>query len=94
MSVLIDLLIQFGPMWGWLILFVWGTWQLYCPLPNHTTKLQAFHDDFSGRLQRIELTQIALAEEVANIDEQDVRDLHGEESLRASDLKKTPRRSD
>lgn len=94
MSLLLDLVNSIGPAWGWAIVILWTTWQLYCPLPNHKTKVQRFHDDFTGRLRRIELIQIALAEEVADVNEHQVRDLHGEDGLTSSDIKQSPSESD
>lgn len=92
MSLLTEILVTNGPTVGWALVILWGMWQLYCPLPNHTTKLQQFHDDLTLRLRRIELTQIALAEEVTNVDEGAVRNLHeDEERMRSADLKREGR---
>ena len=87
MSLLVDILDIIGPEWGVPIFMVWLTWELYCPFPNHTTKLQQFHNDLTARLERIEVTQISMAEEVAGVDESEVREIHGESGLKTSDLK-------
>lgn len=76
---------QIGPSWGWLVFLVWGAYQLYWPF--QTTKLQQYHEDFTHRLQRIEMTQIALSEEVAGVNEKQIKEIHGEKGLSVSDLK-------
>lgn len=85
MSFLLGLLNGVGPVWGWVILFVWGAYQLYWPFSQ--TKLQGFHDDFTNRLERIEVGQIAIAEETSGVSEKSIKELHGQEELSAGDLK-------
>ena len=85
MSVLIDIIGGVGPAWGWLAFFGWGTYQLYWPFSQ--TKLQHFRDDFTGRLKRIEVTQVALSEELDGVDEGTIKELHGQEELSTADLK-------
>jgi len=86
-DIVVTLIDSLGPSWGWIGLGTWVLWQLYCPLPNHCTKLQQVRRDFTERLRVIETTQIALAEEVAGVDEGEVRTLHGEDGVTVSQLK-------
>lgn len=86
-DIIVGLINSLGPSWGWIALGSWLVWELYCPLPSHTTKLQQFHNDLTTRLRVIETTQIALAEEVAGIDQNEVRTLHGEDGITVSQLK-------
>jgi len=92
-SLVTDLLVgavnSLGPSWGWLALAMWLAWQLYCPLPNHETKLQSAHNDLTTRLNQIEITQIALGEYVDGVDAERIRRLHGAESLSPNDLIET-----
>lgn len=74
-----------SPVWGWVALILWVYYQLYWPV--WTTKIQEFHEGLSGRLQRIEITQVALAEEVTGVDSDQVREIHGQEKLSVTDLK-------
>jgi len=74
-----------SPVWGWVVLIVWVNYQLYWPFWE--TKVQQFHNDLTTRLRRIEITQVALSEEVSGVDSESVKDIHGHESLSASDLK-------
>lgn len=71
--------------WGWVVLFIYVSYQFYWPAWD--TKFQAFHDDFATRLRNIEVTQIALAEEVVEIDEERVASLHDRDEFDPSDLK-------
>jgi len=68
------------------IQFCWILWELYCPIPNHQTKLQQYHHDFTTRLKRIEVGQVALAAQVEAVDEDKYKDLHNKDSLSPADL--------
>jgi hypothetical protein len=74
-----------GPEWGWAIVFGWVIFQLYNPLWE--TKLQQFHHDLTRRLERIEIVQVSLAEEVEEVDETFVKEVHGRSGLTTGDLK-------
>lgn len=81
-----------GPEWGWVLFFGWGTWQLYCPFENYTTKLQAWHDDFVGQAKDLKTGQIALAEDISSfaeteIDPEKYRELHDRERTVTDDLR-------
>jgi len=87
MSVAVELLGAVGPIWSVPLFLVWLMWELYCPFPSHTTKLQQFHNDFTERLKQMELIQVAFAEEVTGVDEEIVKEVHDQEDLAVSDLK-------
>jgi len=87
MSVAVELLGAVGPIWSVPGLILWLFWQLYCPFPNHTTKLQQWHEDLTQRLKRIEIVQIAISEEVGGVDEETIKEVHGKGGLSADDLK-------
>lgn len=74
-----------GPTWGWLAFFGWIFYQLYWPFSQ--TKIQTFHEDMTTRLERIEIIQVALGEEVTDINENKIKDVHGQTDLSSSDLK-------
>lgn len=73
-----------GPSWGWLAFFVWTTWQVYCPLPNHRTAFQQFRDDLTARMDRHEIGQITLAEKVEGADADKYREIHDKDRLTTS----------
>ncbi len=82
---IVDGVIQLGPEWGWALVFSWVLYQLYNPLWE--TKLQQFHHDLTHRLERIEITQVSIAEEVESVDEEFVKEVHGRSGLTTGDLK-------
>lgn len=71
--------------WGWFLGAGYVAYQIYWPLGE--TKFQRFQHDLTSRLDRIEVTQIAMAEEVGGMDEDSVQDLHERNGLRPSSLK-------
>lgn len=79
------LLNELGPAWTPLGAFVWLLYQLYWPY--HETKIQNYHHQLSRRLERIEITQVALAEEVGGVSAKEVKAIHDKDSLSTSDLK-------
>jgi len=87
MSVAVELLGAVGPIWSVPLFLVWLMWELYCPFPEYSTKLQQWHTDLTTRLERIEVAQIAISEEVSGVDEKTIKDIHGRTGLSASDLK-------
>jgi hypothetical protein len=87
MPVVDSVVSSLGPAWTPVIAFAWLLWELYCPIPGHTTKIQQYHEDMTARLERIEVTQIALSEEVAGVNESRVKEVHGQEDLSVSELK-------
>lgn len=74
-----------GPSWGWLVGFSWLMYQLYNPF--YQTKLQQYHHDLSARFHRVEVVQVAISEEIDGIDEDFVKELHGQSGLSTNDLK-------
>jgi len=90
-SSFLSLINNFGPAWGWLLTLAWVTWQLYCPITNHTTKLQSWHDALTARFERIETGQVALAEQVDGADTQRIKRLHDRSTLTTDDLQHTVR---
>ena len=78
MALLDAVVSWFGPGFA---AFVWLLWELYCPLPNHTTKLQSFHNDLTTRFQRLEVGQISLAEQIEDADEDRFREIHDKDRL-------------
>lgn len=81
----LELLNSIGPAWGWSVFLGWFFYQLYNPF--WCTKLQQFHRDLTERLERIEITQLAIGEEVAGVDEEVIAEVHGKRGLSTSDLK-------
>jgi len=86
-STVVSLLNNVGPAWGWAIAFIWLTWQLYCPIPKHETKLQSWHGDLTERFERIEIGQVAISEEVEDVDATKIRDIHEKQGLTTEELK-------
>lgn len=71
--------------WGWLVVGGYIFLQLYNPLWE--TKLQSFTNDFTQRLQNIEITQVAIAQEVEGVSDERVSSLHDRDHIDPSDLK-------
>lgn len=86
LSSLLGLVDSLGPSWGWALLFVWTLWQVYCPLPNHETAFQSFRTDLTNRMDRHEIGQISLAEEVDGVDSEKYRQIHDKQRLTTSDF--------
>jgi len=76
-----------GPQWGPIVPFLWLLWQLYCPFPNHETKLQTWFGSLTERFDRVEKGQIALAEEIRTVDEGKFREIHEGDELTTSAFK-------
>lgn len=85
MSALLGALNSLGPAWGTLLVFSWVLFQLYNPFWE--TKIQRWHRDLTVRLQRIEVTLVAVSEEVDGMDSEEVRRIHDQEKLSTTDLK-------
>lgn len=78
---------EISPTWGWALTMGWILYQLYNPFWE--TKIQKFHNDLTDRFERIEVTQVAIAEEVSGMDADEVKDAHGKEGLTTSELKRS-----
>lgn len=82
-----DIINTLGPSWGWLVFFAWILWEIYSPIPNHETKFQQFHGDLTARLERHEIGQISLAEEVDGVRATKYRQIHGREQMTTTSFK-------
>lgn len=71
--------------WGWVLMFLYGSYQVYWPVWE--TKFQHFSADLSTRLRNIEIVQISMAQEVDGVSSTDVSELHDQDKLEPADLK-------
>jgi hypothetical protein len=75
-----------GPSWGWAVFLLWTIYQVYNPLPNHQTAFQSFRADLTARMDRHEIGQITLAEQVDGADAEKYRQIHDKERLTTADF--------
>lgn len=77
---------SFGPVWAPTLTFIWVLWEVYCPIPTHQTAFQSFRDDLTARMDRHEIGQISLAEQVDGADAEKYRKIHDKERLTTTDF--------
>jgi hypothetical protein len=74
--------------WGWVLTFIYGSYEVYWPM--WTTKFQNFSSDLSTRLRNIEVVQVSMAQEVEGMSGDEVSELHEQDKLSPNDLKNQP----